>query len=249
MIVDVVAPHGRTILAAAAAALVAVAGWILANSQSEAARARSWDAYLGAMAAAGSGEPADAAFEEVTRRHPGTAAADWSRLRMAEIRLANGTTSAFRDRAAAGRDFQTAADMLSELLATRPRGLLAEQATFALAKAREGLGEFDQARKGYEAVAREHPLGPTAAAARNRAEALAGGSTRAWYDWWSQQDLAVASTTAEASVATPSQEESATADESDSKPAQKPEEGGGPAAADPSPAESSQTPPAAPPKP
>jgi TolA-binding protein len=189
MVVDGLAPHARTILAGGVAVLVAAAGWIMISSQSDAARGRSWDAYLAAMAAVASGEPADAAFQDVTQRHPGTAAADWSRLRMAEIRIAGGTEAAFRDKAAAARDFEAAAEILSELLATRrPRGLLAEQATFALAKARESLGDFDQARKGYETVVREHPQGPTAEAARRRAEALARGSLSQWYAWFSAQD-------------------------------------------------------------
>jgi len=190
-VVDALAPHVRTLLGGGVALLLAAAGWILISSQSETTRARSWDAYLAAMASAGSGEPADEAFQNVSQRHPGTAAADWSRLRMAEIRIAGGTSVALKDRAAAARDFETAVGILSELLATRPSGLLAEQTTFALAKAREGLGQFDQARKGYETVAREYPQGPTATAARTRSESLANGSATAWYDWLGKQDLSV----------------------------------------------------------
>lgn len=191
-IVEAVVPHGRTMLAAGAAILAAAAAWIMIGSQMEATRARSWDAYLDAMAAASSGEPADAVFQDVIQRHPDTIAADWSRLRLAEIRLAAGTNAAFTDRVAAARDFDAAVGILKGLLASRPKGLLGEFATFSLAKAREGLGDFEQARKGYEAVVREHPGGPTASAARRRVEALGSASTAAWYDWMQKQDLVAA---------------------------------------------------------
>ena len=53
-----------------------------------------------------------------------------------------------------------AAAAYADVLSQRPTGMVAERATMGLAKARESLGDLEQARRGYEAVANEYPLSP-----------------------------------------------------------------------------------------
>ena len=79
---------------------------------------------------------------------------------------------------------QTAADAYAGILSGVGRGLLAERATFGLAKANESLGNLDDARQGYEVVAQDYPNGAVAGMARQRAEALKGETVKEWYTWF-----------------------------------------------------------------
>ena len=58
-----------------------------------------------------------------------------------------------------------------------------------LAKARESLGDLEQARRGYEAVANEYPLSPMANLATEHADDLAQDKTKAFYNWFAEQRL------------------------------------------------------------
>jgi hypothetical protein len=65
--------------------------------------------------------------------------------------------------------------------------MVAERATMGLAKARESLGDLDQARRGYEAVANEFPSSPMAQMAAEHAEDLGRDKTKAFYTWFADQ--------------------------------------------------------------
>lgn len=186
-VIERVQPYKGTIAALLLASVVALAAWTLTSSQLAATRAQSWDAYLSALA---TGDPA--AFQDVIARHPDSTAADWSRLVLAEMSLRDGADLAFSDRASARGRLESASDLYRIVLGNRPRGMLAERATFGLAKAREGLGQLDEARQGYEAVAREFPFGGLASLAGEHASELTRESTRKWYDWFESQDVAPA---------------------------------------------------------
>jgi hypothetical protein len=68
--------------------------------------------------------------------------------------------------------------------------MVAERATMGLAKARESLGDLDQARRGYEAVANEFPSSPMAQMAAEHAEDLSRNKTKAFYTWFADQRAA-----------------------------------------------------------
>ena len=72
---------------------------------------------------------------------------------------------------------------------TKPSDMLAERATFGLAKSRESLGQLEEARRGYAAVAAEYASGALAGLAREHAAALERESTRQWYDWFAAQKI------------------------------------------------------------
>jgi len=183
-IADALAPHLRVILLAAVGALLAVVAWMWMNQQKAALEAASWNEYLAAI------QPMDAgALAEVATRNPGTPAGSWARLIQAEMSLDEGTQLLFVDRAQATPKLQAAADMYGELFAGRPSGLLAERATFGLAKANESLGRIAEARAGYEAVVADHADGVLAAPARQRLASLAAEGSQGWYEWFAAQKM------------------------------------------------------------
>lgn len=184
-IVDRLRPHANAILLGLGAAVVAFAGWALVSSQAATTRSQAWDAFLAGLSG---GEPQ--AFDEVMRRYPGTPAAEWSRLVVADMNLIDGTELLFSNKDQAPPRLQAAAELYLSILAARPSAMLAERATFGLAKARESLGQLEEARRGYAAVATEHPDGALAGLARTRAAALERESTRQWYDWFAAQTIA-----------------------------------------------------------
>jgi hypothetical protein len=183
-LVERLRPHFGKILAVAGAALVAALAFALISSQQESSRAQSWE---GCMAALSSGDPA--AYDEVVRRYPGTDAARWAEVMLADAAAAEGADLLFVDRPRAEARLQAAVAMYSSLMSARPRGLLAERAVFGLAKARESLGQLAESRRGYEAVAAEFPGDPIARLAAGRAADLGRESTRQWYDWFASQKI------------------------------------------------------------
>ena len=182
--IDRIRPYFGTILAGLGAALVALIAYGVVSSQAEATRKQSWDACLAAM----STSDVDS-FNEVIRRYPGSDAARWAQLLMADAATAQGSELLFIDRQRAEGRLQSAVEIYSSLLAGRPQGLLGERAVFGLAKARESLGQLAEARRGYEAMAAEFPGDALAQVAAGRAAELGRESTRQWYDWFGAQKL------------------------------------------------------------
>lgn len=183
-LVDRLRPHLRTLLAAVAVAFVAMAAWTLVASRRDAERSAAWDACLAAVSAR------DAArLGEVAGRYPGTPAATWSQVLLADNTLAEGNRLLFADKAQGRERLQSAADLYAGVMAQRPKGLAAERAVFGLAKAREALGELDAARQGYEALVAEYPASPLASLAASRVKALGRPATAGWYDWFQAIDV------------------------------------------------------------
>lgn len=183
-LVDRLRPHLPTILATVAAAFVALAAWTLVSSRRDAERSAAWDACLAAVSAR------DAArLGEVAGRYPGTSAATWSQILLADNTLAEGNRLVFADKSAGRERLQAAADLYAGVMAQRPKGLTAERAVYGLAKAREALGEIDAAKQGYEALVAEYPASPLASLAASRVAALGRPATAGWYDWFQSIDV------------------------------------------------------------
>lgn len=183
-VIDRLRPHAAAILAIAGIAVASALAFALVSSQQEAGRAQSWE---GCMAALSSGDPS--AFSDVVRRYPGTDAARWAELMLADSAAAEAADLLFVDRQRAEGRLREAVEMYSSLMAARPRGLLAERTVFGLAKARECLGQLDESRRGYEAVAAEFPGDTIAKIAAGRAADLGRDATRQWYDWFATQKI------------------------------------------------------------
>lgn len=184
-IVDRIRPHANTIVVAIGGVALALLAWLLVANQMAEGQARSWEAFLGALSS--DSQPALVeSLGDVVRRHPGTAAAQWSEVVLADLAVSEGNDLLFTDRQRGVQRLQSAVDAYSSVLASRPRGMLGSRATFGLAKARESLGQLDEARRGYEAVAEESAAG-FSRLAKARAEALGRGATKEWYDWFAAQ--------------------------------------------------------------
>jgi hypothetical protein len=178
-IVDRVRPHLRTIALAVGAVVVGLGAWTVVSSQQAASRGQSWDACMVALS---EGNPER--LTDVIRRYPGSPAAQWSQLMMADAAIGEGTQLLFIDRERARQRLDSAVGIYGGLLSERPRGLIAERAVFGMAKARESLGQLEEARRGYEAVVAEYPESAVRGIAENRIAALSRESTREWYDWF-----------------------------------------------------------------
>ena len=175
-------PHLFTMGLAAAALAVGLGAWSLVDSRRMAAREESWDACIAAL---GNGQAA--AIDAVAVRYPGTPAAQWARLVLADGMLDQGSQTLFTDRGLAEQRLQAAVATYAALLAESPLDFVAERATFGLAKARESLGSLDEAVRGYEALVQSYPGSAVRPFAEARIAALGRQSTRQWYDWFSQQ--------------------------------------------------------------
>ena len=188
-IIERVRPHANTIVVAVGGVALALLAWGLVSAQSAAGKTRSWDAFLEALSGDGQ-EAVVEALGDVIRRHPGTPAAQWSELVLADLAVSEGADLLFVDKDRGRQRLQAAVVGYSAVLSARPRGMLATRATFGLAKARESLGQLDEARRGYEAVAREQAAAGFEKVAAGRAEALGRPATKQWYDWFAAQTFA-----------------------------------------------------------
>jgi len=182
--VDALRPHLRAILMGLGCLLLAAISWMWLQQQRAALVAKSWDDYMFAIS------PVDpAALADVATQHPGTPAGEWADLIQAEMALDEGAELLFVDRDRAMPKLQAAADGYAALLVGRKKGLLAERATFGLAKANESLGKVEDARQGYEAVASDYPGGALAGMARQRSRSLEGERAQEWYTWFAAQKM------------------------------------------------------------
>ena len=179
-------PYLPTILFAAIGGLVAVILGVFVSSGWEASRAESWDACLAALT---SGD--ENGFREVIIRYAGTPAAQWAELVLADRNLSEATDLLFAplDPAndVARQRLEDAADTYAAILAERPSGMVAERATLGLAKARESLGQLEEARRGYDALASEYANSPLASLAAAHAADLTRDDTQAFYAWFAEQ--------------------------------------------------------------
>jgi tetratricopeptide (TPR) repeat protein len=177
-------PHLQTLGIAAAVLVGAYAAWTLIAAQRRATAERSWDDCMAAL-----GEQDPARLEEVIRQYPGSPAARWSQMLLAEAAITEGCQQLFGDRERARQRLGNAVDLYTAILAEQPGGLIEERAVFGLAKAREALGELDQARRGYETLVAEYPQSAVRGLATQRLAALSRGATPEWYAWFSEQDM------------------------------------------------------------
>ena len=181
-------PYVTPILSVAIGALVLVLVGLFVSSRWEATRSESWDTCLAALVT-GDQE----GFREVILRYPGTPAAQWSELILADRNLSEATDLLFAKMDPANdvarERLEMAAAAYADVLSQRPTGMVAERATMGLAKARESLGDLEQARRGYEAVANEYPSSPMANLATEHADDLAQDKTKEFYNWFAEQRL------------------------------------------------------------
>jgi hypothetical protein len=177
-------PHLQTIGIALALVAGGMAAWTLVKAQREATAERSWDECMAALA-----EQNPDRLAEVIRRYPGSPAARWSQMLLAEAAITEGSQQLFGDRERGRQRLSNAVDLYTAVLAERPGGLIGERAVFGLAKAREALGELDLAKRGYESLVKDYPASAVRGLAEQRIRALSRPATSGWYDWFAAQKM------------------------------------------------------------
>ncbi len=210
-------PYVVTILTAAIGGLVAVIVGLFVSSRWEASRAESWDACLAALTTGN-----EDAFREVLIRYPSTPAAQWAELVLADRAVSEATSLLFQKldptNDIARQRLEQAVAAYQGLLAEQPTGMIAQRATFGLAKARECLGELAEARRGYETLAKEYADSPMAELAAARAPDLARAATQQFYDWFFEQRATSAEPAADDEAEDASSATPAAGDASENKP-------------------------------
>jgi hypothetical protein len=182
-LVDRIRPHLTMLAVAVGVAFAGLAAWTLVSSQRDAERAQAWDACLTAVASR------DAArLGDVAARYPGSSAAVWSQILLADSALAEGGRLVLVDKTRGRERLQAAAELYAGVLGQKPAEMAAERAVFGLARARESLGELEAAKRGYEVLVAEHPASPLRTLAESRAVALARPAAAGWYDWFESVD-------------------------------------------------------------
>jgi hypothetical protein len=176
-LVDRIRPHLTMLAVAVGVAFAGLAAWTLVSSQRDAERAQAWDACL-------------------TARYPGSSAAVWSQILLADSALAEGGRLVLVDKTRGRERLQAAAELYAGVLGQKPAEMAAERAVFGLARARESLGELEAAKRGYEVLVAEHPASPLRTLAESRAVALARPAAAGWYDWFESVDAKPAATPA-----------------------------------------------------
>ena len=190
-LVDRIRPHLTMLAVAVGVAFAGLAAWTLVSSQRDAERAQAWDACLTAVASRDAVRLGD-----VAARYPGSAAAVWSQILLADSALAEGGRLVLVDKTRGRERLQAAAELYAGVMGQKPAEMAAERAVFGLARARESLGELEAAKRGYEVLVAEHPASPLRTLAESRAVALARPAAAGWYDWFESVDAKPAATPA-----------------------------------------------------
>lgn len=181
---DRVRPYARHALIVGTVLLLAGVASFYFRQQSAQRRVEAWDQYFAAVNAR-----TDQALLNVAQNYPGTEAAHWALILLADNNLTAGTNALFEDRAAARERLRQAIDRYQLVRDETPAGsMLQQRAVFGLARAHEGLNELEKAREEYSALAQLDSSGIYTDLARERLHDLERQPTRAFYDWFAAQN-------------------------------------------------------------
>lgn len=176
-------PHLGTLLLIAVVLVGALAAMTLIRSQRIAGEVAAWDDCLTAFA----GDD-QAGLETVVNEFPGSTAAGWAQLMLADRALADGNQlMAIADTGRGRSRLEDAERLYSAVNAGQPRELAAERAILGLARSRESLGDLEGARRGYRTLVDEYPASPFRGQAEDRIAALSRPTTEGWYKWFASR--------------------------------------------------------------
>lgn len=177
-------PHFKTVAAGLVAAVALVCAYLFLTHQSQTREAEGWDEYFAATSANKTED-----IQDLINRRPGTAAAQFARLRLADGYLAEGAELLFSDREQAGDKLRLALENYQAVKEEAPRkSQLQQRAILGLARTREARNEADEARREYKALIEIDGQSALALAAQQRLEDLERSSTREFLDWFASQD-------------------------------------------------------------
>jgi len=184
--IEAVKPYTRVILGLLLAVVVLGCTYAYLSAQASSKQDRAWDVYVGATTR--NPMSMDMEFDrkqldDLIEKSKGTHAAEWARLALADMRLAEGTEQLFSDKSEATSTLQQAVGLYEDALQNAHEPLLRQGALFSMARANEALGELDKAEKEYEQLLTEFPNGVYSLEAKRRDDDLKKNSTKQFYDW------------------------------------------------------------------
>jgi len=189
-VVERARPHANLIATGGVVVLVAL---LASNFLARRSKARDAAAWTALTTASTSSELA-----AVSNDFPGSPAGAWGTLRAADREFARGMQGLFIDREGALVNLRSAQRAYEELAGNSPDSpLVAQRATFGLAKSYEALGEIEEAIQAYQSLldVDRFPDGLFADQAKARIESLKDPETGEFYAWFEKQSPAASSDT------------------------------------------------------
>lgn len=175
--------HLIKLIAAVVGVLVVVIGASVWFNAQETSQSEAWGKLYSARTVDEFGKVAD--------EHPGSLAAAWSRLKMAELNLESGIAAMFTDRELALKDLAAAKKDFDSVLASTsdvPDGMR-ERAMFGLAHCLEAQSDGDTgpAIEAYQALIQRHPATIYKTQAEARIKELQSAEGKEFYAWFHKQ--------------------------------------------------------------
>ncbi len=174
-------PYAQTILAVVIAVFVLIFAFLYMSARQTQRLSDGWDQYFTALNAQDSTK-----LTKLADEFPGTSVAEWSRLMTADMVLAQSIGQLFTDKADALQDIKRAADLYASLNAASNDHSVVERATFGLARAKESLGQLNDAKTLYKAV--KETEGPYAGLAKQRLADINRPEVKEFYDWFAKYE-------------------------------------------------------------
>jgi hypothetical protein len=175
--------HLAKLIAAVIGVLVVVIGASIWLNSKESSQSEAWGKLYSARTVDEFGKVAD--------EHPGSLAAAWSRLKMAELNLESGIAAMFTDRELALKDLAAAKKEFDTVLSSTadvPDGMR-ERAMFGLAHCLEAQSDGDTgpAIEAYQALIQRHPATIYKTQAEARIKELQSPEAKEFYAWFHKQ--------------------------------------------------------------
>ncbi len=171
-------PYAGYVIIGALTILAAALGYGIYSSFAARASAAAWGQYYFNI---GSGDAE--VFQTVAQDHPGTAAADWSKLAWADNQALQGFEQLYNNRKSAEETIKGAIDAYEEVLSATYEPELKARAAVALGQAYEALGKLEDASRYYKQASSSNQPG-LAAMAGNRLAWISSGDGKSFYDWF-----------------------------------------------------------------
>ncbi|MBN1591058.1 MAG: tetratricopeptide repeat protein [Pirellulales bacterium] len=176
-------PYANIVLGVALVVVIAAVGLTLWTRKASTESARAWQDFYAALDSGNAIE-----FENVVEHYPGSVAAHWAEVLVADLHLSKGCDELFKSRAGANQELKKAIESYDQLLDTSSNPAIRERATLGLARAWESQGDLDKAAKHYEALVKQWPDGPYTTFAEWRIAAVATPAIRKFYDEFAKFD-------------------------------------------------------------
>ena len=187
-----VQPYAKAITGGILAVVVLIGTYFYLNHRADAERANAWDRTFQAIY---SGDSKD--LRSVVDAYPGTPAALWAQLELADRELATGVAALFTEKSVGKNDIRTALDDYEAVQVAATYSLKKQHSLYVICRALGNqLGQLDKAKEAYKRLIRpSYAEGPYYARAKQELENLDRDSTKNFYDWFANVEPAPRSTT------------------------------------------------------